>query len=415
MERTKKTTAPWPSDPTLLHIEEQRNLGRKLVLDTIRSAGEIARIDLAQITNNSPATMTAIIAELLNAGLVEEIADACPNKKSGRGRPRVKLKIRGDKYQVAGLKVSRHSISVIITDFEGHALTQHEFSLTKAKMSANELRDKILTALDAACLQSHLKRTDLAAVGIGLAGQIDARRNFVHWCSSLQERNVEFGKMLHKKAGIPVFIDNDANLVTRTEQLFGKGKNIDNFIVITVDHGVGMGIVIDNKIYRGQRGCGAEFGHTKVQLEGALCQCGQRGCLEAYLGDYALLREALVKNDEDHYESVQALFEAAQAGDSFAYSIFNRAERMFAMGLANVINIFDPKLVILSGARANSHFLYTEETIAQMQQLVVKVDEPLPNIITHDWGDIMWAKGAAAYAIECVSTLKVNELIPNGP
>lgn len=239
---------------------------------------------------------------------------------------------------------------------------------------------------------------------------MDARRNFVHWSSSLNVRNVAFGDMLHEATGIPIFIDNDANLIARAEQLFGRGKNVDNFIVITIEHGVGMGIVIDHQIYRGARGCGAEFGHTKVQLEGALCQCGQRGCLEAYVGDYALLREAMIKNDGDSHETVQSLFQAAEEGDDLAQSIFTRAGRMFAMGLANMINVFDPKLIILSGSRLSNRFLYTEEVIAHVRRSVVQVDEPLPEIITHAWDEMIWAKGAAAYAIEGISTLCVQSL-----
>ena len=95
-------------------------------------------------------------------------------------------------------------------------------------------------------------------------------RNFVHWSSSITERNIDFSHLLSNELPCPAFVDNDANLVAKAEQLFGLGKGLKNFLVVTIEHGVGLGIVLDGKLYRGERGCGAEFGHTKVQLDGAL-------------------------------------------------------------------------------------------------------------------------------------------------
>ena len=94
------------------------------------------------------------------------------------------------------------------------------------------------------------------------------------------------------RLGMPVAIDNDANLVAMAELWFGAGRDLSDFAVVTLEHGVGMGFVMNHRLYRGARNVGMEIGHTKVQLDGALCRCGQRGCLEAYLADYALAREA---------------------------------------------------------------------------------------------------------------------------
>ncbi len=390
---------------------DQREGGRRQVLETIRAAGRIARIDIAKAAGASPATVTAITSELIAAGLIEECADP-PLQDAKRGRPRVALKIRGGAHLVAGVKVSHHAASVVITDFEGTEITAREMRLAENRMTPAKLCDEILRSVDEACAAGGLALGDLSGIGIGIAGLVDARRNFVYWSSSLRERNVDLGRMLEARVHCPVFLDNDANLVAKAEHIFGEGRNVDNFIVITVEHGVGMGIVLDGRIYRGVRGCGAEFGHTKVQLEGALCQCGQRGCLEAYVGDYALLREANLNSETDH-KDIDSLFAAAGAGEEIAGSILDRAGRMFAMGLANVVNIFDPSLIILSGAQLNYDFLYSDKVIDQMKRWIVQVDAPIPEVKVHGWGDLMWAKGATAYAIEEVSNLTVRELAAN--
>ena len=388
---------------------EQRENGRQQILEVIRATEHIARIDIAKATGVSPATVTALTSELLNAGLICEVAPE-GNTEGRRGRPRVGLAIRGDAHRIAGIKVARHQISVVITDFAGHEIIHHDMPLDTGRMPSQVLAQAIQRALKETCKLGGFPIADLSGVGLGLAGMVDAPRNFVYWSSSLEERNIHFADTVEKLLPCPVFIDNDANLVAKAEHLFGAGRNCENFIVITIEHGIGMGVVIDGQIYRGSRGCGAEFGHTKVQLEGALCQCGQRGCLEAYVGDYALLREANISSGGERYQTLASLFSAAQKGDAMAQSVLDRARRMFALGLANVVNIFDPGKIILAGARLSFDHLYSERVIDEMKQWIVDVDAPMPDILVHDWGDLMWAKGAAAYAIEEVSALTVKRL-----
>jgi predicted NBD/HSP70 family sugar kinase len=282
--------------------------------------------------------------------------------------------------------------------------------LAEPRMSPSDLRDAILRAISETCDRAGMTPEALSGMGIAVPGLVDARRNFIYWSSALFDRNVDFGTVMADQAPCPVFLDNDANLVAKAEHLFGKARNESDFVVVTVEHGVGMGIISGGKIYRGARGCGAEFGHTKVQLEGALCQCGQRGCLEAYVGDYALLREANIMDRDKPLSHITELVENAQNGDPLAQSIFDRAGRMFALGLANIVNLFDPKLIILSGGRLSFDYLSADRVAEQMRNSVIQVDAPMPEIRIHAWGDEMWAKGAAAFAIEEVSALKVKEL-----
>ena len=391
-------------------MQDQRASGRQQVFDAIRSAGQIARIDIARETSISPATVTAITSELLAAGLISEWhPDAAPSAAK-RGRPRVALQVNGDAFLVAGMKVADRQISVILLDFVGETIGEYVQPIENEGRAPEDLALLIRDVLTQVCEKAGRNLTEVAGLGLGLAGLIDATRNFVYWSPSLTDRNVEFGAVLAATMPVPVFIDNDANLVATAEQHFGDGQGETDFVVVTIEQGVGMGIVIDNVIYRGERGCGAELGHTKVQLEGALCRCGQRGCLEAYVGDYALLREAAVHGQGMPHDSVAALYDFAKSGNATAQSIFERAGRMLAMGLVNVINIFDPKLVILSGEQASLDFFDGDQLRDWEKNSVVQVDAPLPEIRVHRWGDLMWAKGAAAYAIDAVTNLKIQAI-----
>jgi len=403
------------SPATPLTMQDARTSGRHVVFATIRRSARIARIDIARRTGISAATVTSITAEMLRAGMIEEVEPRGNGEDLKRGRPRVALKVRGAAHLVAGMKISHRMATIAIVDFEGAMIAETSFPLATPRLETGEIARFVRAGLAHAMATVGLSVADLSGVGIGLSGFVDAVRGFVHWSPSLSDRNVQLRDLLAAEIPLPFFLDNDANLVAKAEQLFGIGKGVANFIAITIEQGVGMGVVINHRLYRGARGCGAEFGHTKVQLDGALCRCGQRGCLEAYVADYALLREADSvslprQNDTDAGNRLMELYTSAKNGNETAQSIFRRSGRMFAMGLANVINTFDPELIILAGEQMHLDYLYADEVIRAAHSLIVQVDVAPPAIRVHKWGDLMWAKGAAAYAMDGVSELALARL-----
>lgn len=392
----------------------QREYGRRRLLQDIRRAGRIPRIELADQTGISRATVTTITAELLQGGLIEEIAPGGEDPEGRRGRPRVDLKIRGAAHLVAGGKISDRTLSLVLMDFEGTQLAELEVQLARPRFEPEAMADALADAIDALAARAGVARSAISGVGFGIAGIVEATSGMIYWSPSLARRNVEFGAILSARLGLPAFIDNDANLVAVAEKSFGLGQDQSDFIVVTIESGVGMGLVIGGELYRGTRGCGAEFGHTKVHLDGALCRCGQRGCLEAYVADYALLREAATMPGADATaspaERIEALLAAARDGDQMARRIVERAGRIFALGLANLVNIFDPGLIILAGEQMQFDHLYAEEVIAEMRKSIVQVDKPPPEVVIHKWGNLMWARGAAAYALDKVSDLALEGL-----
>jgi predicted NBD/HSP70 family sugar kinase len=276
-------------------------------------------------------------------------------------------------------------------------------------MNLPELLDAMDTLLHRVCTKAGITPRDLSAMGLGVPGFVDCEQGMVMWSSVLADRGVALAQAATARIGLPVHIDNDANLVTLAELWFGAGRSLADFAVVTIEHGVGMGCVINHRIYRGARGLGMELGHTKVQLDGALCRCGQRGCLEAYVADYALAREATTALNWAHKEGqsmnvlLESLYDHAKAGNTAARSIFRRAGRYLAVGLSNVVNLFDPSLIILSGERMRYDYLYAAETLAEMEQLAISTGRPKPPVKIHAWGDLLWAHGAAALALHEVS------------
>ena len=387
---------------------------RRLLLREISQRGPLPRIDLAERTGISRATVTSITADLLRGGLIEEVARESRTDEVARGRPRVDLKIVGRAHLIAGLKVSEGSISLVLMDFEGRDVADHEHAIAPGRHAPQALADEIFEGLTALARTAGCALGDISGVGVGLAGVVDAGHGLVYWSPSLDQRNVAFASVLRERLGIASYVDNDANLVAMAELSFGIGKDHSDFIVVTIESGVGMGMVLGGQLYRGTRGCGAEFGHTKVQLHGALCRCGQRGCLEAYVADYALVREANSVGGVPHIpptsKAVMAVLAAAKAGDPTARSVIERAGKMFAMGLANLVNIFDPELVILAGEQMQFDHLYADVVIEEMRKSIVEIDKPSPEVVVHHWDTLMWARGGAAYALEFVQQTAIEAL-----
>lgn len=398
---------------SIMAIRHKRAESYSTLLREIARAGPIARIGLSERTGISRATVTTLIGDLIEAGLVTEVAQTT-EASGARGRPRIDLKIAGDAHLVAGIKVADTSISFVLVDFDGCERAAIKQPLEQVIHTSDALIGHITQGIEALAQTANCDVGHISGVGVGLAGLMQAEAGLVHWSPSLDRRNVPFRDDLEAALDTPVFLDNDVNLVAEAELRFGMGRNRKDFIVVTIEAGVGMALVLGGQVYRGARGSGGEFGHTKVQLDGAECRCGQRGCLEAYVADFALHRNAsaagLVDLTASKDDAIQRLLGAAQAGDHRAQNILDDAGRMFALGLANLVNIFDPEFIIIAGAQMQFDHLLADSVIAEMRKSTVQIDKPAPEVVIHKWGDRMWALGAAAHALDYVQDLAVQRL-----
>ena len=414
-QKTARGKAARGCGPLIPPLSETTRPLRQQVFERVRAAGLIARVQLAKELGVSPASVTTITSELIEAGLIEEVA-APRGSIAARGRPSVALGVRAEAHRVAGMKLSDREHTAVIVDFAGNLIADDVIPRRPGALALPELLDAMATLLERVCAKAGMAIGELSALGLGVPGFVDCAEGMVLWSSVLSARAVPLGPAASARLGLPVHVDNDANLVTLAELWFGAGRALSDFAVVTIEHGVGMGVVLNHKIYRGARGLGMELGHTKVQLDGALCRCGQRGCLEAYVADYALAREATTALNWSHKEGqsitvlLESLYDHAKAGNSAARSIFRRAGRYLAVGLSTVVNLFDPALIILSGERMRYDYLYAAETLAEMENLAINTGRPRPPIEIHAWGDLLWAHGAAALALSVVSERLVAPL-----
>ncbi|OSP56617.1 ROK family transcriptional regulator [Pseudoruegeria sp. SK021] len=387
-----------------------RTRGRSLthqVFEKIRSSGRISRSDVAKDLGVSPGSVTAIVAGLMDAGFVRE--SPSPSRDTLRGRPPVDLTIIPEARFVIGVNMRADQHMAVVADSCGKTLAYAEKSHSAGRMDVPAMLEDLDELIGRVLKTSGLARNQISALGLGLPGFVDHAAGMVHWSPILRDRKVELRAALESRFPFSVQIDNDANLLAMAESWFGVGRKLSDFAVVTIEQGVGMGLILDNAIYRGALGLGLEIGHTTVQLDGALCRCGQRGCLEAYVADYALVREASTAMEWDPrvarspQQALEMLFDQAKAGNDAARLIFNRAGRYLSLGLANVIRIFDPELLIISGARLRYDYLYAEEVLAEMHSFSDQIGRQRTRVEINTWGDLVWVRGAVAMALSAAT------------
>ena len=266
---------------------------KRQVFEAVRATGAIARVDLARQLAISPATVTQISSDLIASGLIEETELPRRDSDSTRGRPPVGLKINAASGIIVGIKISDRSNSAVVLDLAGNLLGSATLPAPPTARSTEEILTEAETIVKAGLKDAGRSGTVPAAIALGLPGMVDFDVGRVLWCPFMAASDIPLRDLMIERLGVPVRIDNDANLLALARALvLVPGAPSTTLPSCPIEHGLGMGLVIRHQLHRGGMGHGMELGHTKIQLDGALCRCGQRGCLEAYVADYALVREA---------------------------------------------------------------------------------------------------------------------------
>ncbi|OAN87065.1 ROK family transcriptional regulator [Sulfitobacter geojensis] len=395
--------------PLLVDTLGQLKPLRQRVFEYVRAQSSAARSDISRALEISPGSATTLTADLIRAGLLREMAET--ERDQTRGRPRVALEIVPDAGFVIGIKLGDGVHTAVLADFSGAMVSNASMNVSRAVRPVTQMLDDVEALMTLLLEKAGRGMEHVRGIGIGMAGLIDHTHGLVRWSPLLEARDQPFGTAAETRFARPVVLENDANMLTLAELWFGSGRAKSDFAVVTIENGVGMGLVLNNELYRGSFGMGLELGHTKVQMEGALCRCGQRGCLEAYISDYALVREGATALNLSLDQNVNAravletLFKEASAGNPAAEKIFKRAGRFLALGLSNVVHLFDPALIILSGKRMTYDFMYAGEVLTDVQQLTLSRGQMPCQVEIHPHADLDWARGATARALAQVTDM----------
>src|SRR5215216_6313761 len=337
--------------------ESLRQINLSTVLTHLRQNAPISRAALAEMTGLNRATITRLVRELMEHGFVRETGFQSLRAE----RPSILLQLDPDAGCIIGAEIEIKFGSAILTDLSARILWHQEIDFEDS-----EDQNAILNSTAGLIRQAYIKAGEtnrqILGLGMSLPGLVDVSSGVLLFAPNMRWSDVPVKQWLEKEFNIPIYVDNKANMAALAESYFGAARDSNYVLYINITAGVGSGIVLNQRILPGASGLAGEVGHMTINPNGPQCNCGSYGCWETYVSALAVfrrVREAILdgaKSDlaegiQDGFEriTVPLMVEAARRGDQVALAAFQETGFYLGVGLANLINTFNPQKVVLGG------------------------------------------------------------------
>jgi len=333
----------------------ERNLA--ILLDYLwQAGGTISRARLTEISGLNKSTVGSLLADLQSWGLVKETGTAA----QGPGRPGVLIDLNPDTGRVIGAEIGVDFAAAVVADLRGQVVWQRHVELPSegagtARKPASVLK-RAERLVQEAVNQASTCRCRLYGIGLGVPGLVDRATGTLLFAPNLGWQDVQLGERWRERFSVPVVVENEANAAALGERMLGVARQVDNFVYLSAGIGLGGGVVIDGKLYSGVGGFAGEVGHMTLEPDGPPCNCGNRGCWETLVAPQAIVRRvreaARAQGTAGAAEvtSMDEVLDAAARGDPVVRSALDEVGRYLGIGIANLINAFNPSLVVLGGA-----------------------------------------------------------------
>jgi predicted NBD/HSP70 family sugar kinase len=322
-----------------------RERNRQRVIATLRERGRVSQAEIARATGLSRTTVSSLVAELKDEGRLAEVNSTVHDTKGGR--PAVQLVLQDSSEAVLGIDFGHSHVQVAIADL-GHNVLAERLTLFDVDHNAQGSLDMSVSMVEQALEEAKVRRLDVIGVGIGIPGPVDPARGMVGSATILPGwLGLRIADEMERRLQKSVQIENDANLGALAELTWGAGRDCSNFTYVKASTGIGSGIVIDRKLLVGATGTAGEIGHTTLGEAGALCHCGNRGCLETVASGPAIVR--LVSQSKGENLALSRIVALALEGDISCRRAISDAGREIGVAVAGMCNIINPERVIIGG------------------------------------------------------------------
>ncbi|HDQ70764.1 MAG TPA: ROK family protein [Chloroflexi bacterium] len=313
---------------------------------------------------------------------------------------------------VVGVDLGGTKISTALVDVNGQIIA-HDYRETQADKGQAVVIDRMLDAVRQVMEQADIPKAQVRAVGIGAPGPLDIHAGVVIAPPNLPGwRDVPLKELIEERVGIKTFLENDANAAALAEHRFGAGQGCDHVIYVTVSTGVGGGLILDGKLYHGAEGAAGEVGHITILPNGPLCGCGNRGCLEALASGTAIAKRArevvsrgaptviaeLADGDPERI-TAKLVAEAAEQGDFEARKILSEAMNYLGIGIASLVNLFNPQVIVIGGGLSNLGERLLEPVRRGVARHAFAAPARTVQVVLAELGDKSGVLGAAAAAL----------------
>ncbi len=326
-----------------------KQVNAALVYRLIDTQGPISRVDIAQISALAPASVTNITRQLLEHGLIKEVAQ----QASTGGRPAISLTTEQTAFLFISCRLGREELQCSVMDLSG---TVHQHTVSKLQRHDAE---GIVAALSQAIqqqLQTVRPKQQAIAIAITMAGLVDPQTGTVLYSPNHQIANLRLAEQLQTVTDLPIYIGNDTRALALAEYYLGTAQKCQDFILVSIHHGAGAGIVSNGQLLLGKNRNVGEIGHIQIDPFGNQCHCGNFGCLETFVSNKAIVAQtkALLErghssNLDSHNLSIEIICKAALADDPIAVQIIRQTGNHLGRVLAILVNLFNPEKILLAG------------------------------------------------------------------
>ncbi|GGI39009.1 ROK family transcriptional regulator [Mammaliicoccus stepanovicii] len=399
-----------------INVNLMKDYNKQLVLRTIQKYGPISRAEIANRIELSKPSVSEIVSILIEE---EWINEKVPKVKV-RGRQPIPLEINKHKKLIIGLEIGAYSNKIVVTNLKANILEEIEIEISHEKNPIHIIED-LGSRINQIVSQYKQSNIDVLGIGVGMHGLVDTDTGKNIFAPNLGWRNVEIKSILEKLTGLQVLVDNDCNSSALAEMWFGQGKDENNFITVLVDYGVGASVINEGKIFKGSHYVTGQIGHVTIDSDGALCSCGNYGCLETKTSETAILRSVkrnlklggmstlqTLYSDIDNI-TIDDFYEAVNAGDELSLSIARDVARNLGAGFSILINLFGPKFIILGGSLTKISDVILPIISDVIQLKVLGEDAKETPIKSSVLGRNLYTIGAASLIVEDIFTLpKLN-------
>ena len=336
---------PQVPGPGSLRLLREHNSLR--IVDALRLEGPASRAELARRTGLSRTTVSTLVAELQDRGLVVERPGSPTHRNGQLGRPPVLLSLEPSAGAAVGIDFDHDKLRVAVSDLSRDVLAE---GVVPSDVDADAMGSMdAATRLVAELLdRAGVPRDRVLGAGVALAGPVDHDTSLVHRSAVLAGwSGIDGATALAERLGMPVHLDNDANLGALAEATFGAATDVRFAVYVSISSGIGAGLIIDGRPYRGHRGLAGEIGHMLMDPQGPMCRCGNRGCLETLASGPALVELIRASRGEDL--TIARLIELAREGDTGCRRVLADAGMAVGGALAAMVNVLGPERIVVGG------------------------------------------------------------------
>src|SRR5207247_6530176 len=327
------------------NLAELRRRNRQRVMEVLRMHGQISQADIARATGLSRTTVSTLVSELKEAGLVADIDTKSAHAHGGR--PGVQLVLGNPSHVVVGIDFGHSHVAIAVADLAHNVLAERWYDLDVNREAARAL-DVAADLFAEVLSEVSAERTSVLGVGMGIPGPVDRAHGTAGSATILPGWvGLRIAAEMEQRLEIPVQIENDANLGALAELTWGAGRDCSNFAYVKAATGIGAGIVIEGRLLHGVTGTAGEIGHTTLDEAGRLCYCGNRGCLETVASGPAIVE--LVGAVNGGLLTLTQIVELASKGDLRCRHAVADAGREVGVSVAGLCNLINPERVVVGG------------------------------------------------------------------